>query len=204
VANWRTYSPATRAALAVLSQGFCYFPGCGTPIVVFVNGQPEVNVESVRIRAANPHEPRFVAALSDDAANSIDNLLLLCVAHRKTIDRDEKAHPADLLDMWKAQREASGHAALRDVGTLPESEIDDLLTTSFAVVQEQVGAALAQFEQTDPESAELVRRLVSGLTEQRNSTGADIQRLDEVTAKLDELVRKLDSRPRRRNIGWSS
>ena len=204
MANWRTYSTATRAALAVLSQGSCYFPGCGTPIVVFVGGQPEVNVESVRIRAANPHEPRFVADLSDDAANSFENLLLLCVAHRKTIDRDEKAHPADLLEMWKAQREASGHAALREVGTLPESQIDDLLITAFAAVQEQIGAALAQFEQIDPDAAELVRRLVNGLNEQRNGAGADIQRLDAVTAKLDDLVRKLDSRPKRRNIGWSN
>ena len=204
MANWRTYSTATRAALAVLSQGPCYFPGCGTPIVVFVGGQPEVNVETVRIRAADQHGSRFAAELSDDAANSFDNLLLLCVAHRKTIERDEKAHPADLLEMWKARREASGHAALREVGTLPERQIDDLLITAFAAVQEQIDAALAQFEQSDPEAAELVRRLVNGLHEQRNRAGADIQRLDAVTAKLGDLVRTLDSRPKRRNIGWSS
>jgi hypothetical protein len=204
VTDWRTYSTATRAALAVLSQGCCYFPGCGTPIVVFVGGQPEVNVESVRIRTANPHGPRYVADMRDDAVNSFDNLLLLCVPHRKAIDRDEKAHPADLLEMWKAEREASGHEALRDLGVGSDTEIDELLTTAFSAVQEQIGDALTRFEKTEPESARLLRQLVNGLNEQRSRPSADLSRLDATATRLDELVRKLESKPKRLNIGWSS
>lgn len=203
MADWRTYSPATRAALAVLSQGSCYFPGCTTPIVVSMGGQPEVNVESVRIRTANTHGPRYVADLSDDDANSFGNLLLLCVPHRKAIDRDESAHPADLLEMWKADREASGKEALRDLGALPEGQIDELLTAAFSAVQEQVGDALSRFEKAEPESAQLLRQLVNGLTEQRNRPGAEITRLNEVASRLDEAVRKLESKPKRLNIGWS-
>jgi hypothetical protein len=204
VTDWRTYSTATRAALAVLSQGSCYFPGCGTPIVVFVGGQPEVNVESVRIRTSNPHGPRYVADMSDNAVNSFDNLLLLCVPHRKAIDRDEKAHPADLLEMWKAEREASGHEALRDLGVGSDTEIDELLTTAFSAVQEQVGDALTRFEKAEPESAQLLRQLVNGLNEQRSRSGADVSGLDAAVTRLDELLRKLESKSKRLNIGWSS
>ena len=201
--NWRTYSTATRAALAVLSQGSCYFPGCGTPIVVTASGQPEVNVEIVRIRRADPHGPRYVTDLSDSAVNSFDNLLLLCVPHRKIIDRDDKAHPADLLETWKNQCEGSGRRTLRDVGAVPEDQLDELLTTAFSTVQEQIGDALSRFEQTDPESAQLLRHLVNGLNEQRSRHSGDLSHLDEVIGRLDELVRKLESGPKRVNIGWS-
>jgi hypothetical protein len=204
VPNWRTYSPATRAALAVLSQGSCYYPGCGTPIVVLVGGQPEVNVERVRIRTANAHGPRYVAGMSEDAENSFDNLLLLCVPHRKMIDRDERAHPADLLETWKSQRETSGQSALRDLSALLEHEMDELLTSAFAMVQEQISDALARFEKTDPDSAELVRQLVARVNEQRSRNGGDFSRLDALADRVDELVRKLESKPKRLNIGWSS
>ena len=202
--DWRTYPPATRAALAALSQGCCYFPGCGTPIVVFVAGQPEVSVESVRIRTADPQRPRYTTGMTENAAATFGNLLLLCVPHRKLIDRDEKAHPADLLETWKAQREASGHAALRDVSSLPEHQMDELLTTAFSAVQEQIGEALTRFEKSEPESAELLRQLVGHLNDQRNRPAGDLNRLDGVATRLDELVRKLESKPKRRNIGWSS
>jgi hypothetical protein len=203
VPNWRTHSPATRAALAVLSQGSCYYPGCGTPIVVFMGGQAEVNVESVRIRTANAHRPRYVAGMSEDES-SFDNLLFLCVPHRKMIDRDERAHPADLLDTWKSQRETSGQSALRDLSALLEHEMDELLTTAFATVHEQISDALTRFEKADPDSAELVRQLVARVNEQRSRNGGDFSRLDAVVDRLDELVRKLESKPKRLNIGWSS
>ena len=120
------------------------------------------------------------------------------------IDRDEKAHPVDLLETWKAQREANGQEALRNVGAVPVDEIDELLTTAFSAVQQQISDALARFEHADPESAELLRRLVSGLAEQRSGSGADVSRMDAVANRLEEIVRKLESRPKRLNIGWSN
>jgi hypothetical protein len=203
VTNWRTYPTATRAALAVLSRDSCYFPGCGAPIVLFVNGQPEVNVETVPIRSAELDRPRYVASMSDDDTRSFDNLLLLCVPHRKMIDRDEKAHPADLLETWKAKHEGSGHQALRDLNALPADQIDELLKTAFSAVRQQISDALARFEATDPESAQLLRQLVDGLNEQRSRQSGDLGRLDDVAGRLDELVRKLESKPKRPNIGWS-
>jgi hypothetical protein len=120
------------------------------------------------------------------------------------IDRDEKAHPVDLLETWKAQREANGQEALRNVSAVPVDEIDELLTTAFSAVQQQISDALARLEHADPESAELLRRLVSGLAEQRSGSGADVSRMDAVANRLEEIVRKLESRPKRLTIGWSN
>src|SRR3712207_2669699 len=52
VTNWHDYSTATRAALAALARGSCYFPGCRTPILTLVGGRPEVDVEMVPIRGS--------------------------------------------------------------------------------------------------------------------------------------------------------
>src|SRR5689334_20663357 len=98
-----------------------------------MGGQPEVNFERVRIGTANAHGPGYVAGMREDAENSFDILLLLCVPRRKMIDRDERAHPADLLETWKSQRETSGQSALRDLSALLEHEMDELLTSAFAM-----------------------------------------------------------------------
>ena len=36
----RDYTSGTRAALAALSNGTCYYPGCTTPILTFIDGEP--------------------------------------------------------------------------------------------------------------------------------------------------------------------
>ena len=187
--DWRDYSAATRAALADISRGSCYFPGCRTPILVFLGGQPEVNVEIALVRGAKPHEPRFVPGMSDEATRSFDNLLLLCVPHRKTIDRDEHAHPIALLDTWRPRPGTDDNGALTDLRDLTEARLDDLLKTAFSVVQEQVAEALSRFEQSDPESAQLVRQLVSAPNDQRDRYRAD----REVAGILGQVTRQLNS-----------
>jgi len=42
MAGPRDYSTGTRAALAALSKGHCYYPGCTEPTIVFVEGEPIV------------------------------------------------------------------------------------------------------------------------------------------------------------------
>ena len=163
--NWRSYSVSTRAALAALSQGFCYFPGCRTPILVFVEGKPEVNVEIAHIRAAEENGPRFVANMSVPARNSFSNLVLLCVPHHKTVDRNEKAYSISTLESWKATREAGGQEALKGLKDLTEGRLDEMLTTAFSLVKEEVAEALSRFERVDEESAQLIRQLLSGLND---------------------------------------
>jgi hypothetical protein len=189
--NWHEYSTEARAALACLAQGSCYFPGCRTPILVFVDGRPEINVEVARIRGAA-------------AADTFDDVLLLCVPHRRSIDRDRTDHPADLLETWKDQREAGGRKALRD---LPVDQLEDLIAGASAAVREQIGAALARFAETDPESADLLRLLIDGLDGRRHRTGADRQTADllrEVTRLVEQLRGPAAEPARERlNVGWT-
>lgn len=187
--NWRDYSAATRAALAAISRGTCYYPGCRTPILVFLGGQPEVNVEIALVRGAKPHEPRYVPGMSDEATRSFDNLLLLCVPHRKTIDRDEQAYPIALLDTWRPRPDAGDNGALADLRDLTEARLDDLLKTAFSVVQEEVAEALSRFAQSDPESAQLVRQLVGTPNDHQGRYRAD----HEMAGILGQVARQLNS-----------
>jgi hypothetical protein len=188
--NWHEYSTGTRAALACLAHRSCYFPGCRTPILVFVDGRPEINVETARIRGTE--------------ADTFDDILLLCVPHRRTVERDRDAHPADLLDTWKDQREGDGRQALRD---LPADRLDDLIVGASAALREQVGAALARFAQTDPESADLLRMMIDGLDGRRRRTGADRTTADLLreVSRLVEQLRGPAAEPARErlNVGWT-
>jgi hypothetical protein len=213
VANWRDYSPATRAALAALSRDSCFFPGCRTPILVFLGGRPEVNVEIAQIRGSDPGGPRHVAGLSAEDANSFGNLLLLCVPHRKTVDREQRSHPADLLETWRR----GPRDALKDLGTVTEDRLDELLTTAFSAARDQAVEALSRFEQSDPEAARLVRHLIDHRG--RDTADQDFAGMlarvagqfdslgDDAAAnlsRLEALVTRLESASKRINIGWPS
>ncbi|MFF5076998.1 hypothetical protein ACFY36_08095 [Actinoplanes sp. NPDC000266] len=198
-------TPAARAALVALSQGSCDFPGCRTPVMVFLGTEPEVNVEPVRIRGTNPNAPRYTPGLAAGERDSFDNLLLLCVPHRKTIDRDEKAHPVELLETWKP-RPQGPLSSLRD---LTEQRLDALLTTAFSTAHDQIDEALTAFEKTDPASAQLLRELTDTLHDQRSRYGADPRLTTALTTINDRLDALLagDQPPRppqRVNIGWRS
>jgi hypothetical protein len=172
--DWGDYSVETRAALAALSRGSCYFPGCRTPILVSLAGRPVVNVDVVHIRTAEPGGSRYMAGVSPEMVSSFDNVVLLCVPHRKTVDHDEKAHPVDLLETWKQQRETGGRAALSVLGGLTTGQLDELLATAFSRVQNQVAEALAHFATADPEAAQLLKSLLHDVHDQRwSGSGPD-------------------------------
>lgn len=191
--DWPDHPAETRAALAAVSQGPCYFPGCSTPIVVFLGDRPVVNVEIAHISESEPGRSRYVAGLSATRRNSFDNLLLLCVPHRKTIDQDVGSHPIDLLETWKVQREGRNRAALSRLQNLTDERIDELLATAFSAVRDQIAEALARFAKADADSARLIRQLVDGLTDQRRHiAGLDAATpLAQVTDRLGALADKL-------------
>jgi methyl-accepting chemotaxis protein len=165
--EWQDHPAETRAALAAVSQGSCYFPGCGTPVVVVLGDRPVVNVEIARISESEAGRSRYVAGLSAARSNSFDNLLLLCVPHRKTIDRDVRSHPIDLLETWKVDREAGHRGALSRLQNIDDERIDELLATAFSAVRDQIADALARFEKADADAARLIRQFVDGLSDQR-------------------------------------
>ncbi|MFC7529181.1 hypothetical protein [Actinoplanes sp. GCM10030250] len=197
-------TPATRAALVALSQGSCDFPGCRTPVMVLLGGEPEVNVEPVRIRGTDPDGPRHAPGLTLEERDSYTNLLLLCVPHRKAIDRDEAAHPVELLQTWKP----SPSGPLSELRGLTERRLDVLLTTAFAAAREEIDEALTAFEKSDPAAAQLLRELTDTLHDQRSRYGADRNLAAAMTTlnkRMDTLLRQLEerpARPERINIGW--
>jgi hypothetical protein len=199
-------SPATRAALVAVSQGFCYFPGCRKPILVSLGGRPEINIEIAHIRGADPDHPRYAAGLSDEDRDSPGNLLLLCVPHRRTVDREPTAHPAELLESWLPAAEE----ALTELGPMSRARFEDLLRSAFWSAREQVSEALLRLEKTDAEAAELLRHLLDGAYDQRSRYGVDpeiVAILSRVTCTLDKLVEpepepRRVPRPHRVNVGW--
>jgi hypothetical protein len=223
VTDWTDYSAETRAALAIVSQGSCYFPGCNTPIMVFVGDRPIVNVEIVRIRESEPGRPRYVAGLSDVDRQSFDNLLLLCVPHRRIIDQDGGSRPIDLLETWRAVREPGLRSALSSVRNRSGDGLADLLAAAFSAAREQTAQALVRFEGVDSDSARLIRRLADSPSAQRRpGTDHDIaallaQMTDRLSALEDRLrsvaetLSRLEDRtttaepaPKRTNIGWTT
>lgn len=138
----RDYSTATRAALAALSRGRCYFPGCEVPIFRFIDGEPYIDYQIAHIRDAEPGN-RYVASMSVDDRRAFANLILLCKPHHELVD---KRHPdrysiKDLED-WKASREGASADALAEVGPVTESSLEEILQQSIASAQEQVSTAL--------------------------------------------------------------
>ena len=199
-------SPATRAALISVAHGSCYFPGCRTPILVSLGSQPEINIEIAHIRGTDPDQPRYVAGLRDDDRNSFHNLLLLCVPHRRTVDREPKAHPVELLESWTP----AVNGALDELGPMRPSGLEDLLTSAFWTAKEQVNEALLRLDKTDSEAAQLLRHLLDGVYDQRARYGVDpeiVTILSRVTHTLDRLVEpepelRKAPRPGRFNVGW--
>ncbi len=201
-------SPATRAALVAVSQGSCYFPGCRKPILVSLGGRPEINIEIAHIRSADPAHPRHVAGLSDHDRDSCGNFLLLCVPHRRTVDRDPRAHPPGLLESWLPD----ARQALDELGPMSTDRFEGLLLSSFGAAKEQISEALLRLEKTDSEAAQLLRYLVDGLYDQRSRYGVDpeiVSVLSRVTRTLDRLVEpepepRRAPRPHRINVGWQA
>lgn len=195
----RQFPPDTQAGLVALAQGTCQFPGCRTPILVFLGDELEVNVEMVPIRGTDPAGPRYVAGTSAAERDSFANLLLLCVPHRKTVDRDEKGHPIELIEGWRA---------LLDLpGKMTEARLDDLLTTAFTAAKERVDEALGRFAETDPDAARLLGGIMNDLHRQRSRYGADRRLAAALTRVLEgtpEPPARSAPRPGRVNVGWQS
>ncbi len=150
-------------------------------------------MEIVRIRESAAGRPRYVAGLNDTDRQSFDNLLLLCVPHRKIVDQDSGSRPIDLLATWKAAREGGLQRGLSAVPNLTADSLDELLATAFSAVREQITQALIRFEKVDADSAQLLRRLADGLSAQRHHGAGHgtVALLAQVTERLAALEDRL-------------
>jgi hypothetical protein len=130
VADGRSYRAGVERALFTLSAGSCYFPDCSTPVVVFVENHPVVNVEIAHIHGHAEGSARYDPTMDDENRRSFNNLVLLCHPHHKLVDRLEPDRfPASELLSWKHARESRGID--RDaMSQLTESKLSDLIETT--------------------------------------------------------------------------
>jgi len=193
VVNTRNYGAGVVTALVSLAQGTCYWPKCEEPIVRFVNARPVNNFETAHIRAANKDGPRYAEGMTDEERNSFENLILLCLVHHKIVDKlQPNAFSIELLQSWKAVREAGGSAALRG---LTEERLQELITASFQSFKTQFDDAVDRLEAVDFEAAKLLRPLIDELAAARfharfpdEETAADLVRAAKELAHLEETA----------------
>jgi len=163
----RKYSTATRAALWWLSGGNCYYPGCQERILVRVDNDWEIGVEIAHIHALKPGGARYLAKLTEDQLNHHENLILLCTAHHKRVDRltHVDKYSAVTLKRWKAERETSGMNSLRELGALTEERLRLMLMDVMTERQQRLDHAIDRLEALEPESAALLRSLIAEMDE---------------------------------------
>ena len=141
MAGPNNYSRGTRMALAWLSRGTCYFPGCLRPVIVSVEDEPHVDVHIAHIRDANPGN-RHVESMSGDDRRAFSNLILLCKPHHDLVD---KTHPERygivILEQWKSLKEAGYSEQLAAEPALSEEFLEDTLKDT-AVIMSVTGALL--------------------------------------------------------------
>ncbi|PKW17634.1 HNH endonuclease [Saccharopolyspora spinosa] len=164
----RNYTAGDRAGLISLSQGSCYWPGCSTPVLVFVKGRPKINLQIAHIFASSDGGPRAIPDLEEKERDSFTNLILLCKPHHDTVDKDEpENYPPETLLEWKRERETSGQAALAGLSNVTEERLQEIITDAIKQRDQQVKNALDRFAEIDSESAAALRELLDELDEFR-------------------------------------
>lgn len=132
----RDYTAGTERALFRLARGTCYYPDCMAPIIRVVDGEAIVAVEIAHIRGALPDSARYDTAMTDEQRRAFANLLLLCTAHHKVVDRLKPVeHPPELLEQWKHDNEGSGLDELLRLESASESNLERLIIEAVAHLQ---------------------------------------------------------------------
>lgn len=127
MAGPRDYSQSTRAALAVLSRGYCYYPSCKRPIVVFNNDEPFIDYQIAHIYDANPGN-RYRSGMNDEERRAFSNLILLCKPHHEEIDsRHPEKYSPEMLQEWKGRHEGTDLQPLAELGAVSEANLAELL-----------------------------------------------------------------------------
>lgn len=186
----RDYTKGTDMALAALSGGFCYQPGCPEPMLRTVSGEMFLIGQRVHIRGALPGSARYDPAMSDDDRRSGRNLILLCKPHHEIVDvQQPELYSVEILLRWKAQREASPREALERLREVTPSGLRKIVADGLREHDTRLLRAIDRLETSDHESASLMRSLLDELTEaySRLHDGID----PDTVAQLDSASRNL-------------
>ena len=98
----------TRVRLWVDAGGRCQYAGCNKPLWRDDLTMARMNASYIaHIIADSPDGPRGDSDLSPKLAADLSNLMLMCDAHHRLIDREDVAgHPVDRLRKMKSEHEA--------------------------------------------------------------------------------------------------
>lgn len=163
----RDYTRSTIMALAHHSQGFCYCPGCPEPVLRTVDGKTHLIVQIAHIRGAYPGSCRYDASMTDDQRRDLPNLLLLCDPHHQQVDSEkkQKTFTCEVLERWKAQREAGPSAALKRLREVTPAGLRDIVADGLREHDDKLLGAIERLETSDRDAAILMRGLVDELAE---------------------------------------
>ncbi len=165
----RRYSAGTVRALFALSRDRCYEPLCQEKTVRNIDGMYQVAVEVAHICAVKPEGERYDSSMSDLQRNRYSNLILLCVAHHKTIDSPGAAatYTVALLRKWKSQRETSINKIydvnlndLNELEQLTGEHLQDMISTSIERTRNDVLTAIDGISDQNQQVAGTLRLLV--------------------------------------------
>lgn len=121
------YTVGVQRNLYRVARGTCYYPDCVRPIMIDVDGMPICDVEIAHIRGAELKAARYDAKMTDAQRASFTNLVLLCSAHHKLVDRiAPDDYPPELLEQWKAKNEDDDLATLAG-GTITQETLGAVL-----------------------------------------------------------------------------
>ena len=146
--------------MLALCQGTCYAPGCGVPVVRFIDETPMSNLEIAHIYALHPNGPRYVPTMTDAERNAFTNLMLLCHPHHTLIDKTAPDdYPPYVLIEWKNKREADRVGALRNVGGIGEDDLQDMIKSAFEERDRHIEHVLEDLYATNREAALVMQDL---------------------------------------------
>lgn len=98
----RYLKPNVIKKLYAKSGNICAFPECSCELFF-----DEANLSEIcHIQGLNPNSARYNPKLSDDEANSIENLILLCQTHHSLVDQKPLEYTVECLKEMKAKHEA--------------------------------------------------------------------------------------------------
>ncbi|WP_433367974.1 hypothetical protein [Streptosporangium sp. CA-115845] len=186
----RDYTQGTKSALAHLSGGLCYYPGCPEPVLREDEGKYYIIGFISHIRAAYPNGPRFDNTMDDDDRRDIKNLIFLCEPHHLRIDKERpQDYSVETLHRWKEQREASPAEALKRLREVTPSGLKQIVAEGLKVRDDKIVSALTRLEKTDRGAAMALRSVIDELAEVyskgRRALDPDlIETLDRASRKL--------------------
>ncbi len=159
--------------------GICSNPKCRQSLFRFLRDTTYNVGEMAHIIARKPGGPRGVP---EGGADTYDNLILLCPACHRTVDKaPEGAFPPELLQRWKAEHEADIHryGAAQKFATLPE-------------LKKFVAALLAEnhllWRKLGPQSPEAKSDLGSNL-----HRVWDLRKLDTIVPNNNKIIAVIDA-----------